>query len=997
MLFKSYHENPQTLHIGTLPPRAYFVPCADEETAMSAEPHTASSRVLPLNGMWDFSYYESTYNVAALWESGADRSSMSKIPVPSVWQNHGYDSHQYTNVAYPFPYDPPYVPQNNPCGLYIRTFDVPEDKSGFLKHLNFEGVDSCFYLWINGKFMGYNQVSHCTGEFDITSAVKTGKNEIAVLVLKWCDGSYLEDQDKFRTSGIFRDVYILFRPETHVMDYTLTTMLSRSMEHSAIQVSLDAPDAMFPMHYTLYAPDGKTVSAGEIDDQELVIDVTNPILWSAEHPNLYTLLMDCGGEVIAEKVGIRCITVENSVVKLNGKTITFRGVNRHDSDPMVGSAVTREMVMKDMELMKQHNINAIRTSHYPNAPYFTQLCDKYGFYVINEADIEAHGVQILYGDDADFSLLAGDRRFESAWVDRVELLYARDKNRPSVVMWSMGNEAGYGQNVEAALRYIKSVDVTRLTHYESCAVSPKGHLPDFSNLDVHSRMYASTQEMLDYASNPDNKKPFIQCEYCHAMGVGPGDLEDYFEVIDSNDIFCGAFVWEWCDHAVYDGEAPNGRKKYRYGGDSGEFQHDGNFCVDGLVYPDRRPSNGLREYKNTLRPIRITKSDGNIFIARNLLDFTTLGDNAAISYELSRGGEVFETGEVTDPAVMKLAPRSSVEFTLTLPELASGTYIRFIYRAKMSAPFIALGYELGFDQIELYKIARAGMPTSSLPAPSAAETDATVTVTGETFTYTYDKRLAIFTALESAVGALITRPMEYNLWRAPTDNDHNVRGEWENCRYNVSVSRGYETDVETAANHVIITSGFSISAESRQRFMTGTAQWKIDGTGGIEFCIEADKNPSTPFLPRFGIRLFLPRNGKDETVEYLGYGPNESYIDEHQSSYFARFTNTESGMHEDYIFPQENGSHWNCEHVKTDTVTVTSIDAPFCFNISHYTQEELTVKKHNYELEECGDTVLCIDYAQSGIGSHSCGPALNERYRLNHPSMTFKAGLIFKK
>jgi beta-galactosidase len=737
-------------------------------------------------------------------------------------------------------------------------------------------------------------------------------------------------------------------------------------------------------------------------------------------------------------------------------------------------------------MMKQHNINAVRTSHYPNAPYFLQLCDRYGFYVCDEADIEAHGVVALYGSDANFSKLAGDERFEEAWVDRVRLMVERDKNRPCVLFWSMGNEAGYGSNVEAALRYTKQADPTRLTHYESDYSSPQGFTPDVTLLDVKSCMYAPVEGIEKYCKNPDEVRPFMLCEYSHAMGNGPGDLEEYYELTDRYEQFAGGFVWEWCDHAMLMGRTPDGRVKYGYGGDFGEFPHDGEFCMDGLVYPDRRVHTGLLEYKNVIRPARVmtapddfeicntmdeTSHDFEIgnkmdktphgfeidnktdetshgFVIRNMMDFTVLGEALTISYEISCDGEVTASGIVDNTAVVTLPPRESAAFSLAVPKYSGTVHVRFLYHAKSDNALVPAGHELGFDQLELHRAKperisrgessegvhtegantegtntegtnteganpeganpKGANPEGANPEGAHAEgehpegaysdkalltveRDDSVVIENERFRYVYDKQTGGWTSLTADNRPLLTRPMTYNIWRAPTDNDRNIQHEWRRCRFDRMVSRAYETTVQVSEGQVLLTTTLSLSAVSMQRFADVTVEWTVDTSGRIACRMDVRINSAIPFLPRFGVRFFLP--GHFEQLEYLGYGPYESYIDKHRASWFGRFRSTVTKQYEDYIRPQENSSHWNCDWLTLrgadGGLRVAATDAPFSFNTSHYTQEELTRAAHNFELTPCNDTILCLDYRQSGIGSNSCGPALMDKYRLNDETFVF--------
>ena len=606
-----YHQNPETLHVGTLPPRAYFIPYHDAESAMTGE-REASKRMTLLNGSWDFAYFPS---YAGMPETVRYTDT---IPVPSVWQMHGYDRHQYTNIRYPFPFDPPFVPTENPVGAYRRTFALRKaERKRF--ELHFEGVDSCLYLYVNGTFAGFSQVSHSTSAFDITDLLLDGENTLEVRVLKWCFGSYLEDQDKFRMSGIFRDVYILERPEARVEDFRVRMTL---MDNAAkIDITLETSDKALDPLLMLYDPQGKLLKAQKASEST-EFTVEGPALWTAETPSLYTLLIQTDTEVIAQKAGVRDVRVENGVVLLNGKPFKFRGVNRHDSDPVTGYAISRQQLIRDLTVMKRHNVNAIRTSHYPNAPWMPELCDQFGFYMIAESDVECHGEVTLYPEqpitrerlDQMFAIIPGDPMFREAILDRVQRNVKRDQNHACIIMWSLGNEAGYGPAFEEAGRWVKAYDPTRLCHYEGMFHAQEGR--DISIPDVYSRMYPSTNEIEDYFDNKRDSRPLVLCEYIHAMGNGPGDAQDYQKLIDRYPGFCGGFVWEFCDHAVQMGTTPDGKPKYGYGGDFGEFPHDGNFCVDGLVFPDRRPHTGLLEYKNVIRPLRASLTDAQSVTVR---------------------------------------------------------------------------------------------------------------------------------------------------------------------------------------------------------------------------------------------------------------------------------------------------------------------------------------------------------------------------------------------
>ena len=554
MIVPRYYEDLSVLHENTMPARAYYIP-ASKRMDNLVEHREESDRMQLLNGTWKFQYFNSIYDVQEpFFEKDYDTENFDEIQVPSVWQMAGYDTHQYTNIRYPFPFDPPYVPQDIPCGTYAHTFVYHKDENAPKAFLNFEGVDSCFYVWINGSYVGYSQVSHMTSEFDITDLLQDGENSIAVLVMKWCDGSYLEDQDKFRMSGIFRDVYILKRPEQAISDYHVKTKIEDMLAKVELDMKFYSPAEV---KISIKDKNGAVVAVGSIAEEgTAVLEIANPELWNTENPYLYQLILETENEVIVDHIALRKIEIKDQVIYLNGQKIKFRGVNRHDSDPITGFSISVEQITTDLTLMKQHNFNAIRSSHYPNAPFFYEMCDKYGFMVIDEADIEAHGPFMLYREeDTDYNRfkrwnekIADDPAWEAAIVDRVKLMVERDKNRFCIVMWSMGNESAYGCNFEKALAWTKKFDPDRITQYESARYRNYDETYDYSNLDVYSRMYG-TSEIQEYLDK-DGSKPFLLVEYCHSMGNGPGDFEDYFQMIQDNDKMCGGFVWEWCDHAI---------------------------------------------------------------------------------------------------------------------------------------------------------------------------------------------------------------------------------------------------------------------------------------------------------------------------------------------------------------------------------------------------------------------------------------------------------------
>ena len=983
MKLRSFHEDLHTLHVNTLPSRAYYVPFSHSEDARR-DVRAESDRFMSLSGEWRFQYFDSPADIPEdfLYEG----RQMDTIPVPSVWQMHGYDRHQYTNVRYPIPYDPPFVPERNPCGLYIRHFKLG-DLEGSRCTMVFEGVDSCFYLWINGRFVGYSQVSHSMSEFDVTDFVQVGDNAVGVLVLKWCDGTYLEDQDKFRMSGIFRDVYLLRRDPRHIWDYFIHPYLWDGYQEADVHVDLqfrgEIPEA-HSVHYYLYDPMGDEIARGRTYESGFDIHVRNVVLWNAENPSLYTLVLRYGGERIADFIGFREIKVRDRVVLLNGQAIKFRGVNRHDSDPVVGPAVDENHMLRDLVLRKQHNINAIRTSHYPNSPLFPRMCDRYGFYLIAEADLECHGVVFHDGDysDRNYNRIARDPDFQEAILDRVQRCVIRDKNRPSVLIWSMGNESGMGASFHEALRWTKQYDPSRLTHYERASFPPEGEVINHDNLDLYSRMYPSIEEIDRYFEEGAIDKPYVLCEYAHAMGNGPGDLENYFQCFSRHDGHCGGFVWEWCDHAVDMGRNPDGSRRYCYGGDFGDFPNDGSFCMDGLVYPDRRPHTGLKEYKNVNRPARIREINltAGQFAVRNMLDFSNLNEHIELQYTMRQEGRNVYRGIVPEQ-FLDIPPHEEREITLPLPPVRGVPFaVYFEMTQKEDHPLVPAGLVLGYEQLGRQKVAPRSLEEGVL-ALEVHQDENSINLRGENLRYVFSKTTGLPSVLNYDQLHLLQRPVEFNIWRAPTDNDAYIKLEWQRFGYDRAIPRVYSVTVEEG-DEVVVRSEFSLGALSLPNIARGTAEWRVHMNGRIDASIHLLKRENAPALPRFGLRMRLPSAIQD--VHYFGYGPYESYKDKHRASVKHLYRDTVAGMHEDYIRPQENGSRWNCDYVRL-TGKLGGIEVfgdEFSFNVSRYTQEELAAKAHNYELEPCGDTVFCLDYRQNGIGSNSCGPALNPRYAM---------------
>lgn len=1074
MIVEKHYENLKVLHENTMPARAYYIPASKRMDNLVRE-REQSDRFTLLNGNWKFKYYSSIYDLKdEFYLMNYDSSDFDEIKVPSAWQMLGYDCQQYTNVKYPIPFDPPYVPVDDPCGAYTYDFIYTENKNAKRAYLNFEGVDSAFYVWLNGQYIGYSQVPHMTSEFDITDIVKVGENRLAVLVMKWSDGTYLEDQDKFRMSGIIRDVYIIHRPDQFVYDYYVNqSIVNEKGENPSFvdsetltgKVSIDFTyfDKAIDTVVSVFDTDGNVVYKGTAKPSDadinkygefakgqngfsmstICFDIDNITLWNHENPYLYTIVIESGDsddcrEVIVDRIGFRKIEIKDSVFYLNGRKVKIRGVNRHESDPFTGPVTSLEQLIKDLTIIRQHNFTAIRTSHYPNVPYFYQLCDEYGFLVCDEADIEAHGPCELYRKVDTYyehlkrwcEQISDDPAWEGAITDRVGLMLMRDKNRPCVIMWSMGNEAAYGCNFEKALKYTKDFDKSRITQYESSRYRNYDKIYDYSCLDLYSRMYPGFDEMDEYFDR-DGSKPFMLIEYCHSMGNGPGDFEDYFEYIENNDKMMGGFIWEFCDHAIYKGKAPNGKDMYFYGGDHGEVVHDGNFCMDGLVYPDRTLNTGILEYKNVNRPARVVefiektpenctgneKCIAGKLKIHNYLTYTNLEDFVNIVYEVSVDGNVIKTGNIDDFCIGPLSD-GEIDININIPSKGK-CFLRIIYKKKAASELVEVDYELGFDEIALRNEEPVNQKVASLLGVngkcatndeiSFEENDEFIVLLGKDFTYRLSKKSGLFDSIVKSGVEYFDKPSEINVWRAPTDNDINIRNEWKKACYHMAYARAYETSVEKIPNScadkmskesdaksgIVIKVRASVCAPTVQKFIDLELEYRINKDGIISSKINAKKNEEFPELPRFGVRMFLNKDLSD--VSYYGVGPFESYVDKKRASYHGIFESTVKNMVEDYIRPQENGSH-----IDTDFVDVTGNNmkftvasfTPFAFNVSPYTQEELASRKHNYELEECGSTVLCIDAGQNGIGSNSCGPGVLNKYKFDAYDINMEYSIV---
>ena len=994
-----YHTTHKILHVNCEKPRAYFVPFSNEADARDGA-REYSEYFKTLIGEWDFKFYNNLFEVD---DPSGEVEFFEKLDVPMNWQHalgRNYDKIQYTNSDYPIPLDPPNVPLENPVGLYSRSFTLTEEElSGKDIMLNFEGVDSCFYLYINNKFVGYSQVSHMTSEFNVTDFVKAGENLIRVLVLKWCDGTYLEDQDMFRSSGIFREVYLLRRDKARINDVFVRYDLNDDFSKADVRVEL-AANAKLDAEIKIVSACGKEIlkaqaSVSGLETVELGA-IENPTLWSSEEPNLYYLFVKCGTEYIRIPFGIKKIEIKNAVIYINGKKVKAKGVNRHDSHPYLGHATPMEHMKRDVMIMKRFNVNMVRTSHYPNDPRFLELCDVYGLYVCDETDLECHGSHIYHTNN----MFSNNPDWEEAYLDRAERMLERDKNHASIIMWSVGNESGAGVNHKAMAEYFRRRDGSRILLvddeskistaidnpnnwiYKSLSEEEKKIDTDYyrSYIDVQSAMYPA----IDIVENYHLKLglPFFMCEYCHAMGNGPGDLKAYWDLIYKHDNFFGGCVWEFTDHAAVKGEYPYTNPEFLYGGDHGEFPHFGAFCVDGLVYPDRRPHTGLFEVKEAYKPFRASYENGTLKI-KSLRNFTSLSD-LSIYYTVERNGEVIKSACL---GAANIAPGKTKSFKLEI-EAKEYTTLNVSLRQNVKTEWEDVGYEVGSEQF-IISDALSVAPVKDGGVKISSEKTAHVITFGETIVRV-GYASGLIESIKSNGKEMLTKPVTPTIWRAPTDNDRNIRLQWEANGKNYDKAQCFcrSTKAELVDGKAIVHVNAFVGINMAEPIIEMNLTYTFDDRIGVD--CDAKFRSKLPHLPRFGFELKMPEGCED--VRYFGYGPYESYEDKRLASRMGLFRTTATENFEHYVRPQENSAHYNCKWADVTSVAGHGLyfsAEKFSLSVSHFSPKYLMGFKHDFELVPERETTVIIDYRMGGIGSASCGPELAKEYRIDEENIKF--------
>lgn len=975
------------------PQRAYYIPYTNKEDAMSAMPdkEIQSAQYQLLNGVWEFKYFETPLDIP---EHVGDICFDATIPVPSCWERYGYGQPHYTNINYPFQYDPPYTQTVNPVGVYTRTFQVSYASN---QYMIFEGVGSYFELYINDAYVGMSRGTHMQAEFNISKYVTTGENKVTVVVYTWNVESYLEDQDCFRFHGIFRDVYILERPENHIRDIYIKTDIQEG-----ITVELSFLKEELPCQISYFDAEGNEIAEFE-----------NPKLWSAEKPNLYGVLIYCNGEYIYRRVGFRTVkTSDIGELLINDVPVKLKGVNRHDSHPKYGYCTTLEDMKQDIILMKQHNINCVRTAHYPNHPAFYEMCDYYGMYVMDECDQETHGVENAFGlcSLASIEEMASNPEWLPSYLDRMERMVERDKNFPSIFSWSLGNEGQFGTNHVKMSEWTKSRDNTRLIHYERTVFPDKEYGADQIDVDpcvdIISRMYTSIDNVEIQGNITKDKRPYFLAEYAHAMGLGPGELKDYWELFYKYPRLIGGCIWEWCDHAI-EIELEDGRRGYIYGGDSGEFPHDGNFCCDGLVFPDRRPSTGLLEYKKVIEPLKVDCIDieQGEFELFNRMDFTDLSE-MKFYYGIVCDEKVVLQQEFKPQAEPHTTTRVKLEYELP-KEAKYGAFVEIYMDMPEKTPWCEKGHSLAWAQFEL-PVERITEASSPLQAIEVEESKRYIVVKAEEKVYKFDKALGTVVSIQKNEKELLARPLDLIIWRPTTDNEYWVANMWKNEHFHKVYFKTKNVQVSVYNEKCCIEVDGVLGANGRLPVFEVKVIYTITSVG-VDVNIHAEKGEvkfmhrslteetnldlnlkqDIDEIPRFALRV--PLISDFEALTYFGKGPRECYIDYQSHAKMGYWSSTVTAEYEPYIRPQECGNHMGVRMLEVsgqEKITVKS-ERAFDFSALHYTVEELDQKRHAYELQASDSTELIVAYKNRGVGSGSCGPALLDKYKVTDKIIDF--------
>ncbi|MGO3167398.1 beta-galactosidase subunit alpha [Senegalia sp. (in: firmicutes)] len=988
--------------------RSYFFSYDNKEDALSYQ-RGRSDKFMLLNGMWKF-YYSNTVEESpeAFFTDSYNVDDWDDIRVPSNWQMEGYGIPHYTDLIYPFPIDPPNVPSKNPTGCYKRTFFIPDNWKDSNIILRFEGVDSAFHIWVNGKEVGYSQGSRMASEFDITKFIEKGKeNTISIRVYQWSDGTYIEDQDMWWLSGIFRDVSLIAKSKVHIRDFFIKTNLDDNYKDANLEIEVDINNTRkedlegYKLECLLLNEEEKEIAKLEANNIKIKnknkttininIDINNPKKWTAESPNLYDLLIylkddkDNIIEIIPSKVGFRRVEVKNGKFLVNGVPIMLRGVNRHEAHTDLGRVVPLEHMIEDILLMKKNNINAVRTAHYPNDPRFYELCDIYGLYVMDEADLECHGFEII----GEYDKITNDPRWEDAYVDRAIRMVERDKNHPSIIMWSMGNESSFGCNFVAMSKWIKSRDNTRLVHYEE---DREGKV-----VDIMSTMYSNHQKMIEFGEMKDMDKPHILCEYAHAMGNGPGGLKEYWDIFYKYKRLQGGFLWELTDHGLRKFDK-NGKQYFAYGGDFGDYPNNSNFCCDGLLKPDRSPTPGLLEFKKVIEPIKIIEEDlskGKIKI-KNLYDFINL-DSFSLSFSIVGDKEVFDSG-ILNLYAIKSGEEVIIDIPINLKKeysLYTDLLLKVEIITNKDNKWSKKGHVITFESFKLPLASKKEWIThvSTMNNLDVMESNIDIIIKGINFEIVFDKIEGRISKYLYEGIQLINEGPNFNLWRAPIDNDMYQVKEWRDKSINNIHTRIDDIKTNIYDKYIKITIKAYMSPPNGDWAMKKEEEYIIYGNGDILLNINGKAKGKLPkTFPKIGLEMKL--QNELQNIQWYGRGPGESYIDSKEASMIGIYNSHVSDMFTDYVYPQENGNRTDTKWMSINDdrgigLFITS-DEKFNFSAHNYTKEDIESAKHMSALRVRDFVTLNIDYMIHGIGSNSCGPAPLKEHSLKPHDFNFK-------
>ncbi|MCY9666625.1 beta-galactosidase subunit alpha [Paenibacillus alginolyticus] len=1018
-------ENLQVLQRNRMKARSYFQSYTTRESALTYERGNSPWYRL-LNGTWKFAYAESPASASEyFYTEHYEDDAWDRVEVPGMWQLQGYGKPHYTDLHYPFPVDPPYVPSDNPTGCYRKSFHVPQMWDGRQIVLRFEGVDSAFHLWVNGQEVGYSQGSRLPSEFDITSFVHSGSNTLAVRVVQWSDGSYMEDQDMWWLSGIFRDVSLFARPQVQIRDFTIRTDLTEGYSHGLLAIKasianlLETELAGYMLSAQLLDASGAaqigavrtnsvTVPGGAEQVVELQLDVANPHLWSAEDPQLYNLLLTLTNadgqdiEIVPQRVGFRQVELKDGNFYVNGVVIMLNGVNRHDHHPELGRITPYETMLQDVLLMKQHNINAVRTAHYPNDPRFYDLCDEYGLYVMDEADLETHGFEPL----GNISRISDDPAWKEAYVDRVQRMVERDKNHACIIFWSLGNESGFGCNFMAMADWCRANDPTRLIHYEEDR--------ELKAVDVSSTMYSSVEKLTALAEEEGYALPHVICEYAHAMGNGPGGLMEYQETFRKHKRLQGGFVWEWIDHGLKQ-TTEDGKTYYACGGNFGDVPNNANFCLDGLIFPDRTPSPGLLEYKKVIEPVQVKEVDLSLGLLEitNLYDFISL-NGLELFWSVYGDGKLLDSGSRELPHIPAQG-KATIELPIAngsrTSEAHADCQLTLSFCLNKDVSWAKRGHEVATAQFQLTTGTQLNRQQDVFDSTELMAYDAEplmCTTSGHLLAITGPQFELVFDLLKGTIQAWKHEGTDViatgkgpvlSFWRAPIDNDMYIVEEWRKAHLDRLQHRVERVEWEqSGASTAMVRTYVRIAPPVHDYGFRCTYRYTVSSSGEVR--IEVEGEPDGPgklpsMLPRIGLRLELP--GNLDCVNWYGRGPGECYSDSKRANLIGLYQASVDELYTPYVFPQDNGNRTDAAWVSITNVRgigLLAVGQPQLeFSAHRYRAEDFEQAKHSTELAPRDTITLNLDYRQNGLGSNSCGPAQLPDYALKAEKFRFELAI----